>query len=257
MALIPTKKPAADTAVAEPKVTIPKANPATAAAAQPAAETPAAQPAAAAAAVAVHQPQAGAVTTRVNKPVRDAIKDTFERKMPLEWNTLHRIQGNQGNFLDLEDNKSSFGNEIVVQLLSYQPSWQISPGTDDPADVQWVRYSDDGITTTQGEDCKEFLAALKTANYEKAKMAARYLMAFVIEETPGDRTGRMVGKLVQIDLSATSKAAFDQFKFETSYKESKGMITSEVAEAGRFRMTAKVKSQKNFSWTVVQFEHAL
>lgn len=199
---------------------------------------------------------AGTVSTKVAKKQRNAIEENFKGKVPLEWNTLPRIQANQGNFLDLEANKAPFGNTIVVQIMSYQPSWQCSPGTDDPNDLQYVRYSDDGETTTKGENLKAHLASLIEANYDKAKISARYLIGMVIEETPGDPTGRMLGKLVQIDMSETSKKAFDAFMMQTSFQEAKGMITPEVAESGRIKMTANVTSRGNFSWTKIDFAHA-
>jgi hypothetical protein len=255
MAMIPRKAPDANAAAA--------AAPTATAPAPAAAPAQAAAPAAAPAdstAVATASPTAGAVSTRVAVKPRNAIEEGFKNKMVLEWNTLHRIQANQGNFLDKEASGQSFGSVIVAQLMSYQPSWQISPGTDDAADAELVRYSDDGITTNKGEDCKEYLAALIESNRDKAKMSARYQMALVIEETPMDPTGAMVNKIVQIDLSATSKNAFDQFMLENGYKESRGMITKEVAESGRLKMTAKVKNNtvkgRTLSWTVVQFENA-
>jgi hypothetical protein len=255
MAMIPRKAdasaPAAATAAAPAAQTVTVDAPSAAAAV-------AAAPAAAAAptAVAVASPAAGAVSTNVSKKPRDPIKDSFERQMELEWNSLHRIQANQGNFLDLEDNKAPFGSVIDVQLMSYQPNWQISPGTDNDDDLQHVRYSNDGITTTKGEDCKEFVAALIEAGYDKAKMTERCTMALVIEGTPMDPTGRMVGKIVQIDLAQTSQAKFKQFRLEQGYKESRGMVTKEVAESGRLRMSAKVQTQGKMSWTVVHFENA-
>lgn len=197
--------------------------------------------------------QGGAVSKAVARKMRNPIEEVFKQKIPLEWNTLHRIQANQGNFLDLENNKAAFGSELVIQLMTYQPNWQISPGTDDPDDAKWVRYSDDGKTTKEGEDCLEFLAALKKANYDKAKMSARYTMAFVIEEVVGKPTSPFNGKIVQIDLSATSKSQFDQFMMELGYRESKGGISSDVAESGLLRISARVKTQGKLSWTVVDF----
>jgi hypothetical protein len=260
MTMIPRKGTAAP-AAAPAAAASPAASPAAAAAPAQTTETaaaPAADPAVAApapaAAVAVASPTAGAVA--VAKKMGDPVKDAFEKKMVLEWNTLHRVQANQGNFLDLEENKAPFGNVIDVQLMSYQPNWQISPGTENDDDLQYVRYSDDGITTNKGEDCKEFLAALIAAGYEKAKMTERCTMALVIEGTPMDPTRRMEGKIVQIDLAQTSQAKFKQFRLEQGYKASRGMITEEVATSGRLRMTAKVQTQGKLSWTVVHFENA-
>lgn len=258
MALIPKKT---DGATTTPVKTItPKAAPAAAAA--PVADAPAAAPAEAPApapaqttAVAA-APATGAVSAVVARPIRNAIEENFLRKLDLEWNTLPRIQANQGNFLDLERNKEAFGNEIVVQLMSYQPSWQLSPGTDNPSDIEYVRYSNDGVTATNGDNLQEHLQALKAANYDKAKINSRYMMAFVILEAPSDKTGLMKNKLVQIDVSESSKKSFDQFMMQNGFNESRGIVTPEVAASGILRLSATVKSNKGFSWTVVGFANA-
>lgn len=244
------RKPAAGTETTTPA-------PQTATVAQPAQTV--AQPAQAAqtqAVATVAEPAAGAVSTRVAKKLRDPIKLTFENKMKLEWNTLHRIMVTQGNFVDKENSNTAFGGEIVAQLMSYQASWQISPGTDNPGDAEHVRYSDDGQFTNKGEDCKEYLNALLTQGYPQAKMSERYQMALVIEQAVGGR--HMEGKIVQIDLSQTSKNAFDQFRLEVGYAESRGTITPEAAESGLVKMIARVKSAngkgRSINWTQVAFE---
>jgi hypothetical protein len=235
-----------------PKTVIPPVATKEAAKETPAA-TPAPAPAASTETAVAAAPAAGAVA--VARKVRNAIKENFENKMQLEWNTLPRIQANQGNFLDLERNKEAIGDTLIAQLMSFQPTWQISPGTDDDSDTELVRYSDDGVTTNKGEDCKEYLAALIASGRTKAKMSARYMMALVIEQCP--KTPAFNGKVVQIDMSQQSKNSFDQFMLTNGYAESRGMITPDVAERGLLKMTTRIKTAGKMSWTVIDFDNAL
>jgi hypothetical protein len=201
---------------------------------------------------AVTERKVGGMVVGVGKPV-DVVKETFHNALgQLAWNTLHRIQANQGNFLDLEAGKASIAPEIHLELMSYQANWQISPGTDEADDIQYVRYSDDGKTTTQGEDCMEFLKGLKDAGYDKAKLSERCVLAGRIIAIPSNPNHAMVGELIQIDLPNTSKQQFDRYRFKTSLDVREGKYTA--AETGVFKMKARSTTQNKLSWTVVDFE---
>jgi hypothetical protein len=135
--------------------------------------------------------------------------------------------------------------------MTYQDNWQISPGTDDAADTQHVRYSDDGKFTKQGEDCNEYLQALKDAGYTEAKMSQRVTMAGEILDCPGAQ--HFIGKLIQIDLSTTSKNMFDRFQFQSALDVARGKKTAE--DVGVLKLTAKPTSKGNFNWTQVEFDY--
>ena len=210
---------------------------------------PAAQPAATAGAVAVAA--TGAVSTGVNGKPRDVIGEQFKDAFRVDWNTLHRIQAVQGSFVDVENSKTEFGKSMLFELLSYQDNWQISPGTDAESDAQHVRYSNDGITTTMGENCAEFLAALKEAGYSEAKMGHRCTLAGTIIASD---SAEMTGKMVQIDLPPTSKTMFDRFRLQTSMDIAKGIKTEE--QVNPMKMTAKSQTKGRNTWTIVEFTYA-
>lgn len=257
MAMIPPRKNAAatDTGTATAEKPVLKGNakgqPAGETTPGPAAETPAPAPETETSTAVAAAPAAGAVSTRVASKLRDVIADTFKDAFKVEWNTLHRVQANQGNFLDLEKNKESMGAEMVFELMSYQANWQISPGTDNPADVEYVRYSNDGVMTTQGEPCMEFLAQLKESNYTEAKMTERCTLAGTVQQAghPLD------GQLIQIDLPGTSKQMFDRYRMQVTLDVSRGLRTED--KVNPIRLRCKVQNRGNFSWTVVEFSYAV
>lgn len=250
MVMIPRKpkegdKPAAQVA---DKVTTP------AAAAQqtpgPAAAAPVEEAAPAAGAVAV-QGQRAVSTHLMGKP-RKVIEERYKDAFKVDWNTLHRVQAVQGSFVDVENNKKEIGKSITLELLSFQDNWQISPGTDVESDAQYVRYSDDGVTTTQGENCAEYLAAMKEAGYEAVKMAKRCTLAGIIVQADDPA---VVNQMVQIDLPPTSKTMFDRYQLQASLDVARGVRQDDEA-LGTMKMTARVQSKGKFSWTVVEFSTA-
>lgn len=267
MAMIPRKAPGADTAAAT--VAAAPVAAATVAAATPAAAVvveapaPAATPAptaapAAATTTALATPSGGAVAAVMGRPV-DLIDQQFKNKLQVDWNTLMRLQANNGNFLHMEKNKLSMGDRLVMQLLSYQDSYQISPGTDDPAGLAVVRYSNDGITTTKGENCLQYIAEAKDAGWVDTKMTQRVTLVGLIVSLPGDRSGegaKLVGEMFQIDLSATSRQMFDRFRLKKAVEAGRGLVLADAPDLGLLELTASVKSQNNKTWTVVEFATA-
>jgi hypothetical protein len=211
---------------------------------QTAAETPAASTG-----TAVAERASGAIAPTSLKMVDFvmACKDRYK----VDWNTLDRVQANNGSFLDLGDNKKTMGDTIQLRLLSWQDSYQISPGSDAEEAKQYVRYSHDGVTTTQGENIAEYVQRLKANGYPAAKCDHRVVICG--ELVGSSKDSRLVGSLVQLDLSATSKQEFDKYQINTAFKLGRGLVTQDAVEL--MTMKAEVASGKNNrSWTIVKFE---
>lgn len=247
MVMIPRKPKEGD------KPAAPAAAAATTAAAAQQTPGPAAAPveeaAPAAGAVAV-QGNRGLSTHLAGKP-RRVIEENYKDAFKVDWNTLHRIQAVQGSFVDVENNKKEIGKTLMFELLSFQDNYQISPGTDVESDAQYVRYSDDGITTTQGENCAEYIAAMKEAGYEAVKMAKRCTLAGIVHAADDPD---MVNQMVQIDLPPTSKNMFDRYQMQASLDVARGVRTED--QLNPLKMTARVQSKGKNSWTVVEFAYA-
>lgn len=226
----------------------------TVAASAPAATpAPSPAPASTSTAVAAAAPTAVAVAVAAGP---DPLKAKFKDAVKLDWNTLNRVQANQGNFLNLEKNKEMIGSELVVTMLSFQDNFLVSPGSDDEEAKEHVRYSDDGKITTKGEPVDAYMEALREAGYLEAKLSPRCTIALAIEDVVGKPGHALVGELIQIDLPKTSKDSFDRFRLQSAFKASRGMMNDaqKVAmEQGRMRLSAQVVTQGKNSWTVVNF----
>lgn len=177
----------------------------------------------------------------------EPLKDAFR----VEWDTLRGLKVTNGNVLDNQTGKT-LGDVVGLELLSFQDQWVISPGTEGDEGKDEVRYSDDGKTTTKGEDCNEYLARLKAADYPKASMTKRVVICgslFDIGDKGRKDCKELQDSLVQLSLAPTSKASFDRYMMDQAYKIGKGIIEPEGAQ--RLRLSCDIVTKGKQSWTVV------
>lgn len=220
MALISKIKPAVE------------ANPDTAAAAAPIS----AQAQATTGVVATPRPSAVAVAGRMQPTL-----ETLKNAMPVEYNTLPQLQVLQGNYI-LKGSSVNFGDQIEFELLSYQDQWSLSPGVDGEEAGKLVRYSDDGLTTSVGEDCRQYIQTLKDEGYPKAEMKARVLLVLNLLDSSKKVAQEHLDKLYQVDLSTSSKTTFDGYRHQAAYSVAKGKISLE--EACRMLSTVVLTTNK-------------
>lgn len=182
----------------------------------------------------------------------EPLKDAF----PVEWDTLRNLFITNGNVVDKQTNKP-LGDTIGLELLSFQDQWVVSPGGEDKdkeRNKEYVRYSNDGKTTTQGEDVAEYLARLKAADFPEAKVGERSVIcgALIDIGTKGAKDLKeLQDTLVQINLPPTSKAAFKRYQMDQAYKIGKGIIEPDGAQRVKIECTLQTKGDN--TWTVANF----
>jgi hypothetical protein len=203
--------------------------------------------------VATQSAKAGQVA--VAKPMVNPLaplKDAFT----VEWDTLRSLKLTNGNLVDNQTGKS-LGGSFGLELLSYQDQWVISPGGDDKdkeASKEHVRYSTDGITTTQGDDCNDYLAQLKKSGYPEAKMTKRMVICgslFDLGEKGRKAVPELQDCLVQVSLPPTSKATFDRYMLDQAFKVGKGIL--DAAGSERIQIECEPVSKGDRDWTVANF----
>lgn len=179
--------------------------------------------------------------------------EPLKNAFPVEWDTLRNLVITNGNVMDKTTSKA-LGDTIGLELLSFQDQWVVSPGVDGDEAKEFVRYSDDGITTTQGEDMKEYLAHLKQSGYTEAKISERMVICgsvFDIGVKGAKDLKELQDALVQISLPPTSKATFKRYQMDQAFKIGKGFIEAKGAE--RVRIECDVVTKGQMSWTVANF----
>lgn len=174
----------------------------------------------------------------------------LENVFPVQFNTLSAIMATNGNFLQ-KDTSKPMGDTIGLEVISTQKHWVLSPGGDsnDDESLQFVKYSDDGITSQDGENMLEMLRLTKDAGYDKAKIAERTILVgslFFAGKLPD-----LVDTMIQIDLPPTSAAHFARHRLSAAFNVSKGKISAEGQERLKLECTVKTKGKMN--WTEVVF----
>lgn len=187
----------------------------------------------------------------VAKPMIDPL-ESLEGAFPVEYDTLLNLQLNQGNVINKATNKP-IGDEIGLELLSFQKQWVCSPGVDGDAAKEHVRYSDDGITSTKGENMLEHLANLKSSGFDKASISERQVIVGSLFDpgTKGKDVKGLADTLVQINLPPTTVAAFKRYRMDQAFKIRKGLAQAEGAD--RVRITCDIVTKGDNTWTVGEF----
>ena len=172
--------------------------------------------------------------------VISGLKDAFR----VEFDSLPAIGASQGTF-SLKADDTDIGNQISIQLLSYQESFVASPN-DTKADVELVKYSDDGVTSRDGVNLLAHVEDLKAQGYGKAKINHRNVLVGELLSTSVECD--KVGELVMIDLPDSGRRAFNTYTLQASYAVAKGRKTPEEAAILTLKaVTEKTKSGEKFT----------
>jgi hypothetical protein len=193
---------------------------------------------------------AGAVA--VHRKMEDPFKQ-LENAFPVEWDTLRNLVITQGNVVD-KDTDKPLGDEIGLELLSFQKQWVVSPGVDGEAAKEHVRYSDDGQITTKGDDVRDYLQHLKNTGYPKANLSERLVIVgsvFDIGVKGRKDLKDLQDALVQINLPPTSKATFSRYRMDQAYQIGKGLANADGAD--RIRINCNLKKNGDNTYTLANF----
>lgn len=181
--------------------------------------------------------------------------EPLKNAFPVEFDTLRNLQINQGNVIDRETGKL-LGDTIGLELLSFQDQWVVGPGGDDKSEEakDLVRYSDDGITSTKGDDMQEHLERLRSLGYKDAKITERMVICGALIDI-GEKGKKNVpdlqDSLVQINLPPTSKAAFKRYQMDQAFRIGKGLIEPDGAQI--VKIECSIVTKGDLTWTVASF----
>lgn len=197
---------------------------------------------------AVTTPAAGGGAVALAKRMVDPFRE-LEKVFPVQFDTLRNLVVTNGNVMDKSTNKV-LGSEVAVELLSWQPQWVVSPGVDGEEGKEHVRYSDDGVTCTDGvTSVQGHLQHLLSTGFTKAKVEERVVLAFAILKAP--KFTELEGTLAQISLPKTSMAKFKQYRMEQAFNIGKGHIDADGAV--QMLISCELATNKGNTWTIANF----
>lgn len=179
-----------------------------------------------------------------------AVVDTvgaLKNAMPVTFDMLISLVATNGNICRRE-NKKSVGDTLTFELLSWQDSFVIAPG-DDKAPKETVKYSNDGITCSDGTPVQEHLRALREMMYTKAKVTQRAILVGSVIKASKDDT--LADELVQIDLSPQSRTAFNNYAVTAMNKQRLGKVSAE--QVTQMRATAVLATMNGNTFTKLEF----
>lgn len=200
--------------------------------------------------VATQKPNAHAIATPITQlnPYTSA-----KNAMTVKFNTFPQVQTKQGSFIAADGNKK-LGDELVVQLVSFQDQWQVAPGDIENAESKkFLRYADNPTTAENGDNLAEVVALAKEAGFHKAKIQQRMILVVRVVESPKDAS--LVKKIVQFDLAPSSVAGFQRHQMNVTFAISEGEL-AEGTNPAFMRIRAVPKEQNKMSWTEIEFEQA-
>ena len=200
--------------------------------------------------LAVSKPTAVAVT-RSTKLVN--VLEELKDSLKVDYNTLPNLQINQGNWL-VREGKKALGDVVDFELLSYQDQWVISPGTDGDEAAEFVRYSSDGVTTSMGENCNDYVTQLHNADYPNAAMKQRCVLVLNLLSVSKKGNEALLDTLYQVDLPPSSKSKFDAYRAQASFHVARGKKTADQAVI--IKSSVSVVSKGNNSWSVADFTYS-
>jgi hypothetical protein len=188
----------------------------------------------------------------------EGLKDAMPR---LDFGVLPRIVANAGVFQDRSNNNANLGDTIVVELVSFNDEFVLTPGVDNADAKELVAYSADGLTVDgDGRSCEEYLRFLREdQSYETAKMKQyTQLVGLLLEAKKGDKAvpTELIESLVLVSLSPQSKKNFDGFRVQEAVKVRLGKraVPSEDGNDGSnvLVLSTEARSDGKNSWTVIK-----
>jgi len=186
------------------------------------------------------------------KPSTDHPLQELKNALTVEYNTLSSLILSNGNLL-LREGKKSVGDSIQIELMSYQDSYVVAPN-DDKAPVDVVRFSNDGVTCTDGlTSVKEHLQWLHTHGYPKANLKSRVIIVGAVEKCT--KNAELIGTLVQIDLSPASRSQWLRYEANALYKFQKGLATKEGLR--HIKVQAEIATAGSNTYTLASFSTAV
>lgn len=204
--------------------------------------------------------QAAAQTTAVaEKATGGAVVNSIAKANPylalknairVDYNTLPALMATNGN-IQHKKTKKLMGDTIGLELISIQDHWVMSPGgeSNDEESLKYLKYSDDGITTRDGESMAEAVKAAKNAGYDKAAIKKRLILVGAIFD--GGKLPELVGEVVQVDCAPNTANNFNQHQISTAYKIGKNLVAAD--RALMLKLTADVKDERKMQWTEIVF----
>jgi hypothetical protein len=168
---------------------------------------------------------------------------------PFEFGTFPRFSGNQ-RMLMTQDGKMTLGASAVVQLISYNDWYLISPGERTKESTEFVKYSNDGKTINgTGQSVDEYLNYLRTTEglKDSSKKSYTSLWGLVLQLGDGGDCPQLLYKVVEISLAPMSRKSLTEY--ETNRQISNAQQKTRHEYSAILTITTSVQSKDGNNYT--------
>lgn len=116
------------------------------------------------------------------------------------------------------------GKTLLVQVISYNARWLVSPGVSGDEGKELVRYSYDNKTIEgDTQTPQEYLAYLRAEGYDKASIKSYMDLWCIVLGPDNDETQPVLNETVLIQLSPQSAGQFQFWQLSQGVKIAKGL----------------------------------
>ena len=194
---------------------------------------------------------AKAANTAVAAPagkMKTVLEDLRDVIPTLDFGTLPRLTGSNGNIIDPE--KRLLGDEIELTLISFNDEYVVTPGEDDDESKKHVRYSNDGIHINEtGQPVADYVAHLRD-NEDYPNAARKHYVQLIGILTGSKKDSDLVNQMVVVSLSPGSRKLWEGFRLQESVKVRMGLRKAEGTE--NLTIKAEVKTQGKNTFTLLK-----
>ena len=118
------------------------------------------------------------------------------------------------------------GKTLIVQVISYNKRWLVSPGVSGDEGKELVRYSYDNVTLEgDTQSPRDYLASLKNDGYSKASIKEYMDLWCIVTGPDTDDTEPVLNETVLIQLSPQSAGQFQFWQLSQGVKIAKGLAS--------------------------------
>lgn len=176
----------------------------------------------------------------------------------VEYDTFKKLQIKASGFVLVSgDSKINLGDTIHFEVMSYQPSYVVSPGVQGAEAGALVRYSHDGKFTKDGRSCLEYLNEL-LRDYPQASIKERCVVVLDLIAAPKatkDVSEYLEAEPYVLDLPPSSRKSFESYQLSANYKVGKGRLSADRVQFLKASITERsglVRGSKT-DWEVAEF----
>lgn len=207
----------------------------------PAVVIPVKTPAPSTALVRASSHELSATSAALASPVLNAYKQIFE----VEYDTFDRLKAGSGDIQDNDGN--TLGREIEIELVSWQDAYDIGMGDNSEKAKEYVRYSDDGVTIKESnQTVNEYLEEVRPT-YPNAKVSHKLVL--VGRLLAAEKDSNLIGRTVQVSLSAQARKTFDRYNFDRTLDIAQGKKPADGANV--LNIKAEPRKTGTNNWTLL------